>query len=181
MIVILVAVIGLTGWRYIKPEDKPLDVVANVDVDRYLGKWHEIARFEHRFQEGCVNSTATYSLREDGDIRVENACEVVGESNKRSATGRAWVVEDETNAKLRVQFFLADLKIPFLSGRYWILALADDYSYVMVGEPGREYLWILSRTPELSDHTIRDLIQKAQVAGFDTKRLLFNSDPITYD
>lgn len=174
--VIIGCAIAITAWQYAKPEDPPLDVVDSVDLDRYLGKWYEIARFEHRFQEGCVNSTATYSMRDDGDIRVENACEVIGEEGGRSATGRAWIVDDTTNAKLRVQFAFTDFKIPLVSGRYWIIALADDYSHVMVGEPGRDYLWILAREPEISNQITQELLERARTVGFDTDRLIFNAD-----
>lgn len=153
-----------------------IQTVDYVDLDRYVGKWHEIARLEQKFQKGCINSTAEYSFREDGDIRVVNRCELEESGKTKEAVGRAWVKDKKTNAKLRVQFVLTGLKLSFLSGKYWILDLAPDYSHVMVGDPSRKYFWLLSRTPKLDDALLADLMAKAQAMGFDTSAFVINAE-----
>lgn len=152
----------------------PLETVEYVDLKRYLGKWFEIARLEQRFQKGCTNSTAEYSLREDGDIRVVNRCELKESGKTKEAVGRAWIKDKETNAKLRVQFVLTGLKLSFLSGNYWVLDLGPDYSTAMIGDPSREYFWLLSRTPQLDDELFAKLKAKADSLGFDTSKIVIN-------
>jgi len=122
----------------------PLQVVSYVDLKKYIGTWYEIARFPNRFQEGCVRTSATYTLLQGGKIGVLNQCRkgtLDGEIS--SAKGKAWVVDKGTNAKLKVSFFW-----PF-SGDYWIIDLGENYDYAVVGHPGRIYLWILCRKPEM--------------------------------
>lgn len=150
-----------------------LETVDFVDVDRYLGKWYEIARFEQSFQKNCTAVTAEYSKRKNGTIKVVNTCRKFSPKGKlKTAIGRARVVNKETNAKLKVQFFLRWLNIGFLSGNYWILALDEDYQYAMVGDPSRKYLWILNRSPKMDERTYLELVQKAETLGFDTSKLL---------
>lgn len=162
----LLAVLGCAG----RPE--PLPVVEHVNLERYLGTWYEIARYPAPFQEGCTATTATYSLREDGEIRVMNRCHVGSPSGElREAEGRARVVDPETNAKLEVTFFW-----PFW-GDYWILALDDEYRWSLVGEPRRKYLWILSRTPVMSEETYRAILQRLPALGYDPDRLIVTEQP----
>lgn len=150
---------------------KPLSTVSFVDIDRYLGTWYEIARFDHSFQRGCSKTSATYEKRSDGDIRVINKC--LKEGKWDEAIGRAWIKDEKTNAKLKVQFFLTWAKLDFLAGNYWVLALdQNNYEYVLIGEPSRKYLWILSRTKKLDEDIYNTLIQKAKEQGFDTSKLL---------
>ena len=156
--------------------DAPLATVDFVDLDRYVGKWYEIARLEQRFQKGCINSTAEYSFRKDGDIRVVNRCELEESGKTKEAVGRAWVKDKQTNAKLRVQFVLTGLKLSFLSGKYWILDLAPDYSHVMVGDPSRKYFWLLSRTPQMDAQLFTELMVKAEALGFDASAFIINAD-----
>jgi len=151
----------------------PLDTVEYVDLDRYLGKWYEIARFEQKFQKGCTAVTAEYSLRSDGDIKVLNSCRLGTPDGKlKTGVARAWVVDKKTNAKLKVQFFLNRFRIPFLSGNYWILDLGSDYEYALVGDSSRKYLWILSRTSKMDETLYDDLVRKAQDLHFDTTKLI---------
>jgi len=155
----------------------PLDTVPYVNIDQYLGKWYEIARIDHGFQRGCVDSAAHYSMRDDGDISVLNTCVLPAKDNKlKEATGRAWVKDTVSNSKLKVQFFLKGIKLGFLSGDYWIVELDDDYSHVIVGSPNRKYLWILARTPTLDDQTYQGLLDKASSMQFDVNQLLKNED-----
>jgi apolipoprotein D and lipocalin family protein len=145
----------------------PLETVSKVDVSRYLGTWYEIANFPQRFQKGCVATTATYSLREDGDIDVHNRCRKDSLAGKeKSAHGRARIVDPATNAKLEVSFFR-----PFW-GDYWVIQLADDYSYAVVGHPDRDYLWILARKPTLPDSTYQGIVSRLQTQGYETARLV---------
>jgi apolipoprotein D and lipocalin family protein len=145
---------------------KPLEVVPQVVLERYLGTWYEIATIPQRFQKGCVGVTAEYSLRRDGDIQVVNTC-VKGalDGKTRSVRGRARVVDRETNAKLKVTFFW-----PFW-GSYWIIGLAEDYTWAIVGHPNRRYLWILSRFPQMEEARYRELLQLVADKGYNLARI----------
>lgn len=150
----------------------PLETVAHVDLPRYLGTWYEIANFPQKFQRGCTATTATYTLRSDGDIDVLNRCRkgsLAGE--EKSALGRARVLDRTTNAKLEVSFFR-----PFW-GAYWVVGLAEDYSYAVVGHPGRDYLWILSRTPVMSEAIYQGIVARLHVQGYETSRLVRTVQP----
>lgn len=145
--------LGCVTSAFAKPPK--LQTVPYVDLKKYAGRWYEIASFPQRFSKGCVATTADYSLRADGDIDVVNTCRMYtldGEINQ--ATGKAWVDDKITNAKLKVRFFW-----PF-SGKYWIIELGQNYEYAVVGHPDRDYLWILSRTPQMDGSLYQDLINK---------------------
>lgn len=149
-----------------------LETVEHVELPKYLGTWYEIARYPQSFQEGCVASTATYELREDGEISVVNRCRkdtLDGEQD--SAEGRARVVDPGTNAKLEVTFFW-----PFW-GDYWIIDLDEDYQWAVVGHPSRDYLWILSRTPRMDDATYAAILERLQKQGYPLDRLLKTLQP----
>jgi len=146
--------------------DRPLEVVPHVDLRRYLGTWYEIATIPQRFQKGCVGVTAEYALRNDGDIDVVNTCRQDTLDGKvRSVRGKAWVVDKATNAKLKVRFFW-----PF-SGAYWIIELDPEYRWAVVGHPGRGYLWILSRTPQMDGALYDEIIRRVTAKGYDTSRI----------
>ncbi len=139
----------------------PLQTVAKVDVARYLGRWYEIARLPNRFQKGCAGSTADYALREDGEISVINSCRNVHDGSLEQVTGRAWIVDTASNARLKVTFFW-----PF-RGDYWIIELGKEYEYAVVGTPSRKYLWILSRTASMDEGLYAAILQRAAQQGFD--------------
>lgn len=145
-----------------------LGTVGSVDLSRYTGAWYEIALLPNRFQSMCVADTqARYQL--DGDvIRVKNRCRKT-DGAIEEANGVAKVVEGSNNAKLRVSFFR-----PFY-GDYWILALDNDYRWVLIGEPSRQYGWVLSRTPQLDDASLQIALDKAAALGFD--RAAFQRTP----
>ena len=146
---------------------KALETVNSVDLSRYVGQWYEIARYHHRFQEGCVGSKATYALRDDGRITVINECYDKSFSGKlRSVKGKAWVVDEETNARLKVSFFW-----PF-AGDYWIIDLGQDYEYAVVGHPNRKYLWILSRSPVMDEEVYKSILARLQKQEYDTAKLI---------
>ena len=161
--VALLAVILLVPSVLASDQHGELEVVEYVQLDRYLGQWYEVASIPQFFQKGCENSRAHYAKIRNY-IRVKNECEVKGKTKK--ARGRAWVVDDVSNAKLKVQFFW-----PF-TGDYWIIELDEGYRYAVVGDPSREYLWILSRTPEISDELYRQLLNSIKVKhGYDTSKI----------
>ncbi|WP_210488201.1 lipocalin family protein [Rufibacter aurantiacus] len=150
----------------LKPKPAPLPTVSSVDLQRYAGKWYEIAVIPNRFEKGCHCTTAVYTPRE-GYVEVNNSCRKGSASGKEDgALGKAFPVEGSNNTKLRVQFFW-----PF-RGDYWILDLPDDYSHALVGSPDRKYLWILARTRTLDATVYNQLEQKAQTLGFDTRKLV---------
>lgn len=151
---------------------RPLTTVASVDVDRYLGRWYEIARFENSFEENCEGVTADYARRPDGLISVVNTCRVGSPSGEiKTATGRAKIADETTNAKLKVSFFG-----PFW-GDYWILDLTEDYSRAIVGEPGGRYLWVLARTPTIDDVSRAAVISRLGELGYNTSALYFPQQP----
>jgi len=134
----------------------PLQTVQQVDLKRYLGQWYEIARYPNRFQKGCRESSATYTLRDDGDIEVLNRCKDSGDGKQRQSKGHAWVVDSASNAKLKVSFFW-----PF-RGDYWIIELGREYEYAVIGTPNRKYFWILSRTRSMDDTLYAAILQRAK-------------------
>jgi len=144
-----------------------------VDLDRYLGRWYEIASLPQYFQRGCVATTAFYSRLDDGRIRVENQCrDGTLDGPIRSAEGTAWVAEEGGNAaKLKVSFFW-----PF-SGHYWIVALDPEYRWALVGHPERKYLWILSRSPQMDAALYDSLVDRARGLGYDVDRLVRTPQP----
>jgi len=153
---------------------KDLRVVPAVDVQRYCGTWYEIARLPNSFQKQCVGDvTATYTLDNDEFIVVNRCRKENGEIAE--AVGRARrASSDGPYTKLKVRFAPAILSfLPFVWGNYWIIDLADDYSYAVVGEPKREYLWILSRTRTLPDATVRQIMERLVQQGYDLKDLKF--------
>ena len=141
-----------------------LEVIPKVELEKYLGKWYEIAHLPAGFQKDCEQTTATYSLLNDGNISVLNECTRNGKYTK--AKGKAKIVDKTTNAKLKVTFFW-----PFY-GDYWIIKLGEAYDYAVVGTPNRKYLWILSRTPQMNDTLFSQLIEFATSKDFDVKNLI---------
>ena len=151
---------------------EPLEVVERVDLDRYLGKWYEIARYPAWFQKGCFGSTAEYSLLPDGRIRVINKCRKGSPDGPiDSAKGKAEIIDKVTRAKLKVWFFW-----PF-KGDYWIIDLDPDYRWAVVGEPRRKYLWILSRTPVLDDTVYKGILARLPAKGYDPGKLITADNP----
>jgi apolipoprotein D and lipocalin family protein len=143
----------------------PLQTYSSVELNRYLGKWYEIYRVPNQFEDpDCRTVTAEYSLRPDGRIKVLNTCFKADQKNE--AIGIADVVESSNNAKLKVSFFR-----PFY-GDYWILDLAFDYSWVLVGEPSGKYFWILARDKVISPSLESELLARAEKLGYNRKDFL---------
>jgi len=150
----------------------PVRAVPLVDLDRYAGEWFEIARFPNRFQRQCVGDVrATYARRPDGRVDVVNRCHTA--DGETAARGVARIVDERTFTKLKVRFAPTWLSwLPMVWGDYWIIGLAPDYSWAVVGDPGREYLWILARAPHLDDGSMAAARAAARDNGFDVDRLM---------
>ncbi len=145
----------------------PLQTVNKVDLTRYVGTWYEIAAFPQRFEAGCTGTTAQYTLRSDGRIDVLNRCFLGSlDGPEKSAKGIAKAADPATNAKLKVSFFR-----PFWAD-YWIIDLGADYEYAVVGHPGRDYLWILNRTPTMDEAVYRAIIDRLKAQHYDTNKLV---------
>lgn len=149
-----------------------LTTVPSVDLERYVGRWYEVAKYPNRFQAQCAsNTTATYERRPDGNIGVVNRC-LRADGSEDRVEGLARIVDMHTRAKLEVSFLPAWLRwLPVGWGAYWVLELAPDYSYAVVGEPSRSYLWILARTPALDDALLRGIGERLRAQGYDPARL----------
>jgi len=138
----------------------------DVDIQKYLGRWYEIARYEASFQRECEAVTADYSLRTDGKIKVVNSCRrATLDAPLESVEGQAYVVEGSRNAKLRVSFFW-----PFY-GNYWVLDRGENYDWAIVGEPSGRYLWLLFRTPHPSEELQQAVKSRAANMGYDLSLL----------
>lgn len=151
----------------------PLRVVGDLDLERYAGRWFEIARFPNRFQRDCAGEvTATYSLRDDGRIAVINRCRQQDGSMKE-AEGVARRVEGRPPSVLKVRFAPAFLSfLPMVWGDYQVIALGDEYDYAVVGTPDRKYLWILARQASMDPARYEDAVAAAKAQGFDVGRLV---------
>ena len=177
MKIILLILIVLPSLGYASGKDTSgtrLRVVPTVDLSRYVGTWYEIARLPNRFQNDCAgNVTATYTLLDDGGMKVVNRC-IKENGDTTVAEGRAKRAgDDEPTSKLKVRFAPAVLSfLPFVWGDYWIIDLAPDYSYAVVGEPKFEYLWVLSRTSFIEEKTFQEILQRTTQQGYDLSKLI---------
>lgn len=145
---VIFAMLIISSFSFAKT--KPVQTVSQVDLQRYLGEWYEIASIPQSFQKMCVrNVKAQYSLASNGLIKVVNSCETKN-GDIKTANARAKVTDKNSNAKLKVTFVKIFDWVFSLGGNYWILDLDKDYSLAVVGDPTREYGWILSRTKEVS-------------------------------
>ncbi|MEP4891376.1 MAG: lipocalin family protein [Aliiglaciecola sp.] len=147
---------------------KGIEPVKNFDLNKYLGTWYEIARFDHSFEEGLQRVTAEYTLLDDGGVSVINRGFNSENGEWKEAEGKAYFVGEESIGHLKVSFFG-----PFYSSYIIFFLDQDDYQYALVSGPNREYLWILSRDKALPKSTIDMLVQEASEAGYDTSKLIF--------
>jgi apolipoprotein D and lipocalin family protein len=150
-----------------------VSTVKQVDLNRYAGQWYEIAHLPMYFQRKCASdTTAHYSLKPNGKVRVLNQCrkqngEVIASEGEATTANAA-------NSKLKVSFLPDGLKwLPFTKGDYWVLKLDDNYQTVLVGGPTHKYLWVLSRTPQLDKQVLDDYLQAASAQGYDTSKLIY--------
>ncbi|MFA7251166.1 MAG: lipocalin family protein [Bacteroidales bacterium] len=144
------------------------NTVQELDLDRYLGKWYEIARFDHSFERGLVGATANYSITEDGKIKVVNTGYKDSFDGKfNQAEAKAYRPDENYPGALRVSFFL------FFYSDYWVLDLDEDYTFALVGSKSSKYLWILSRTPEMAPADLQRVLNKVVSLGYNTGNLIW--------
>lgn len=163
MVLVILLVAAASPAAFAKGEP---DVVDYVDLERYSGKWYEIASIPNMFQRDCFGTIARYVMRDDGKMDVINSCRKGSlEAEPSSTTGVARVKDEKTNAKLRVSFFWP-LSVP-----YWIIDLDPDYEWAVVGTPSRNYLWVISREPSMDDETYQQIVARAAAQGYDITEL----------
>lgn len=171
--VLLLAATAVTAQKNNQNKQNEVKAVSSVDLKRYSGKWFEIARYSNKYQKNCVgNTTATYALKEEGKISVTNEC-LKMDGTVIDAKGEGKIADKTSNAKLEVRFapgFLAFL--PSVWGDYWIIDLDDNYQYAAIGDPKRQYLWILSRTPKLNDAAYQNILRRVETMGFNPGKLV---------
>lgn len=161
----IACILFLTGCVGIPENVKPVD---NFKLEKYLGKWYEIARLDHSFERGLTRVTAEYSLRDDGGVRIINRGYSPKENTWKEVEGKAYFVNGSHQGYLKVSFFG-----PFY-GSYIIVELDhENYQYALVCGPDKSYLWILARDPQLKKDIVDVLIAKAAKLGFDTSKLIF--------
>ena len=163
---LLTPVFALLLFTACSSKNPPLQTVEKVELNKYLGSWYEIARYEHFFEKDCKNVVANYSMMDEKTIKVINKCTKIQTNEKKEATARAYAT-DESNSKLKVSFFR-----PFY-GDYWVLMLDENYEYAVVGTPNREYLWILARQKTISEEVKNEILRKLPTLGFDTSKLIW--------
>jgi apolipoprotein D and lipocalin family protein len=154
------------------PNSEALVPIASIDIDRYMGRWYEVAKFSNWFQRRCVSDTrAEYQIAAAGAVKVLNRCR--NESGEfDEASGMARQIGDATSPRLKVRFAPDWLSfLPFVWGDYWVIDLDADYHLVAVSEPKREYLWILSRTPQPDAQQYAALLDRLRAKGLDVGRL----------
>jgi len=160
---LLLACSLLSGCLGLPQGVEPVD---NFQLQRYLGRWYEVARLDHSFERGLDKVTAQYALRNDGGISVTNSGRSIKTGKMQQAEGRAYFVESPDLGYLKVSFFG-----PFY-GSYVIFELDSDYQYAFVAGNSTDYLWLLARTPEVSQELLNQFIARASQLGFDTDKLI---------
>lgn len=166
---LILATILLVFMCNCNSQDKMIDksVVKELEIEKYLGKWYEISRYDHSFERGLVGVTAFYSLRDDGKIKVVNS----GYKNtlngeKSEAVGKAKIPNPNVPSKLKVSFFW------IFYGDYFVLELDKDYQWAVIGSSSDNYLWILSRTPQMDEKIYKSLLENLVKRGYDVTKLI---------
>jgi apolipoprotein D and lipocalin family protein len=176
-VILLSFVFVLPGLLHAGESQNDMEIIVTtverVDLKKYAGKWHEYSRIPNSFQDDCVNNTtADYHLREDGRVDVTNRC-IDADGDTIEAKGLAQVVDTETQSKLEVSFVRL-LGINLFWGDYWIIGLADDYRYAVIGVPSRKYGWILSRNPSVSEKDLTTIENILKTNGYDPADFLIS-------
>ncbi len=149
-------------------KSQELETVPSVDLQKYSGLWYDIAHLPFYFMKDCECTTAKYTYSTKGYVIVENRCRKSTSGKWKSAKGKAFVVNNSRNAKLKVQFFW-----PF-KGDYWIIDLDEDYTYAVVGDKARKYLWILSRTSQMEKKLYDEIVIRTGNKGFPVEHLIIS-------
>ena len=167
-----VCISALSFSAFGQGSDTAVKTIPSLDVQRYMGTWYEIAKYPNWFQKKCVSNTkAVYSARADGTLKVLNSCKTA-DGDISEAEGTARQIGAKDSPKLEVRFAPAWLSfIPMVWGDYWVIDLDAQYQVAVVSDPRREYLWILSRTPQLDKKTYEDVLQRIQSQQFDVRKL----------
>ena len=155
---------------------EPPQTVASVDLQRYQGRWYELARLPMFFQRNCVQAEAHYGLQDDGRLRVTNRCRTE-EGEWQEVQGEAVAqIEGQTDKLwVRLDNWFSRLLPSVARGEYWVLYLDEDYRTALVGHPNRKYLWLLAREPEVSAETRTHLLEQARQRGYDTSELIWRA------
>ena len=163
--------LGMATMAY--AQSKPLKKKKKVELDKYLGVWYEVARKPMYFQNKCDRDvSATYTLNENGNIAVDNRC-YAQDGKLNQSSGEAFVQNAPFNSKLKVSFLPESIRwLPVGRGDYWILKIADDYQTVLVGEPKRKYMWVLSRSAQPDPAVVKEYLDYAQSVGFDLSDII---------
>ena len=158
--------LGMATMAY--AQTKPLQTVERVELDKYLGVWYEVARKPLYFQNKCDRDvTATYTLNENGNVVVDNRC-YTKEGKLTQSIGEAFIQNAPFNSKLKVSFLPEAIRwLPFGRGDYWVLKLDENYQTVLVGEPRRKYMWVLSRSPQPDQAVVNEYLEYAKSLGYD--------------
>lgn len=158
--------LGMATMAY--AQTKPLQTVEKVELDKYLGVWYEVARKPLYFQNKCDRDvTATYTLNENGNVGVDNRC-YTKDGKLTQSVGEAFIQNAPFNTKLKVSFFPEAIRwLPFGRGDYWVLKLDENYQTVLVGEPRRKYMWVLSRSPQPDQAVVNEYLEYAKSVGYD--------------
>lgn len=157
---------GVYAVAFADSKPPELQTVAHVDLTRYVGRWYEIGRYANRFERDCDRDvTATYTRFENGELEVVNSC-IQADGKPKVSKGKARIVDEQTNAKLKVTFFW-----PFY-GDYWIVDLDPQYRWVVIGEPRRKYLWVLSRHPHMDAALYDQITSRLAGKGYDASKLM---------
>lgn len=158
--------LGMATMAY--AQTKPLKTVEKLELDKYLGVWYEVARKPLYFQNKCDRDvTATYTLNENGNVAVDNRC-YSKDGSLNQSIGEAFVQNAPFNSKLKVSFLPEAIRwLPFGRGDYWVLKLDENYQTVLVGEPRRKYMWVLSRSPQPDQAVVHEYLEYAKSVGYD--------------
>jgi len=154
-----------------------LVAVPYVDTYRFLGTWYEVAKYPNNFQTNCVASKVTYTLWEEGVIRINNLC-LEQDGKIVQSIGKAYIEDPASNAQLKVQFFFKMINLDWLQGSVWVVALDENYQYVVISDPTQNLLWILARTPTLDEQTYQRILNQLEGQGFDLNRIIRNNGPV---
>jgi len=148
------------------------DNIKKIELEKYLGTWYELARYDHSFERGLVGVTANYSMRDDGKIKVLNkGFKNTLDGELSEAVGKAKIPDLNQTGKLKVSFFW------FFYGDYYVMELGENYEWAIIGSSSPKYLWILSRTPQIDADLYEELLQKIRARGYDTQKLIKVDQP----